>query len=189
MAQRSLYGAAPVAPFLKKTYDMVNDAATDHIISWTPNGASFTVKSTETLSKELLPRHFRHNNFSSFVRQLNTYRFQKIDPDSWTFKNEYFVRGRPDQLGLIVRKTTDGQKTKGGGKAPASTWAANSPPTRTLLVSAAILIDPSTKKVLLAERPKGYVSSPPLPGSQCLLAVSPASFCRSLRVQGTQRNV
>lgn len=120
MAQRSPFGAAPVAPFIIKTYDMVNDAATDHIISWTPDGASFTVKSTETFSKELLPRHFKHNNFSSFVRQLNTYRFRKIDPESWTFKNEYFVRGRPDQLSLIVRKTTDGPKAKGGGRAPAS---------------------------------------------------------------------
>ena len=120
MAQRSPFGAAPVAPFIIKTYEMVNDPATDHIISWTPDGASFTVTSTETFSKELLPRHFKHNNFSSFVRQLNTYRFRKIDPESWTFKNEYFVRGRPDQLGLIVRKTTDGPKAKGGGKSPAS---------------------------------------------------------------------
>lgn len=120
MAQRSPFGAAPVAPFIIKTYEMVNDPATDHIISWTPDGASFTVTSTETFSKELLPRHFKHNNFSSFVRQLNTYRFRKIDPESWTFKNEYFVRGQPDQLGLIVRKTTDGPKAKGGGKSPAS---------------------------------------------------------------------
>ncbi len=120
MAQRSPFGAAPVAPFIIKTYDMVNDAATDHIISWTSDGTSFTVKSTETFSKELLPLHFKHNNFSSFVRQLNTYRFRKIDPESWTFKNEYFVRGRPDQLSLIVRKTTEGQKAKGGSKAPAA---------------------------------------------------------------------
>ena len=120
MAPRTAFGATPVAPFITKTYEMVNDPATDDIISWTPDGASFTVKSTETFSKELLPLHFKHNNFSSFVRQLNTYRFRKIDPDSWTFKNDYFVRGRPDQLGLIVRKTSEGLKTKGGSKAATS---------------------------------------------------------------------
>jgi 8-oxo-dGTP diphosphatase len=42
--------------------------------------------------------------------------------------------------------------------AQAAGAATTKPPTRTLLVSAAILIDASTKKVLLAERPKGCVS-------------------------------
>ena len=60
-------------PFLTKTYDMVDDPTTNHIVSWNKGGASFVVWDPHSFSTNLLPRHFKHNNFSSFVRQLNTY--------------------------------------------------------------------------------------------------------------------
>lgn len=60
-------------PFLTKTYDAVEDPTTSHIVSWNRGGASFVVWDPHAFSRDLLPRYFKHNNFSSFVRQLNTY--------------------------------------------------------------------------------------------------------------------
>lgn len=60
-------------PFLSKTYDMVDDPATNSIVSWSPTNNSFVVWNPPEFARDLLPKYFKHNNFSSFVRQLNTY--------------------------------------------------------------------------------------------------------------------
>lgn len=61
------------APFLTKTYQLVDDGNTDQIVSWNQTGETFIVWKTAEFAKDLLPTYFKHNNFSSFVRQLNTY--------------------------------------------------------------------------------------------------------------------
>ncbi|XP_009367059.2 heat shock factor protein HSF24 [Pyrus x bretschneideri] len=99
MAQRSV-----PAPFLTKTYLLVDDPSLDDVISWNESGTTFVVWKTVDFARDLLPKYFKHNNFSSFVRQLNTYGFRKTVPDKWEFANENFQRGQKELLSEIRRR-------------------------------------------------------------------------------------
>jgi len=37
-----------------------------------------TLSQNEKFTKHILPKHFKHSNFASFVRQLNKYDFHKV---------------------------------------------------------------------------------------------------------------
>mmetsp|Transcript_38906 Transcript_38906/g.81670 ORF Transcript_38906/g.81670 Transcript_38906/m.81670 type:complete len:412 (+) Transcript_38906:172-1407(+) len=110
-------------PFLTKLYKMVDEPETDSIVSWTPAGDALVVHDDERFAQQLLPLHFKHNNFSSFVRQLNTYGFSKVDPDRWIFAHLHFRRDARESINLIQRKSS--HRPSASAATAVSTSAAN----------------------------------------------------------------
>ncbi|XP_031253499.1 heat stress transcription factor B-3 [Pistacia vera] len=101
-------------PFLLKTYMLIEDPATDDVVSWNGDGTGFVVWQPAEFARDLLPTLFKHSNFSSFVRQLNTYGFRKVATGRWEFCNDMFRKGERELLCNIRRRKAWTNKQQNG---------------------------------------------------------------------------
>ncbi|KAJ3412730.1 hypothetical protein HDV05_000300 [Chytridiales sp. JEL 0842] len=102
--------------FISKLYTMLEDTTVHELICWDPSGLAFIVHNPIDFARIVLPQYFKHNNFASFVRQLNMYGFHKVNTegyaksvssaDVWEFKHEDFRRGELALLQNIKRKAS-----------------------------------------------------------------------------------
>ncbi|KAE8260638.1 hypothetical protein A4X13_0g234 [Tilletia indica] len=104
--------------FLNKLRSMLDDKNNEDLIKWAPDGKSFFVPNHIRFGDTLLPRYFKHRNFSSFVRQLNMYGFHKVphlqqgaldaeqaaQSELWEFTNDLFTRDEPELTAQVQRK-------------------------------------------------------------------------------------
>ncbi|KAJ7616935.1 HSF-type DNA-binding-domain-containing protein [Mycena polygramma] len=140
--------STPPTDFVKKLYMILEDKKNHDIISWGPNGDRFTVKNPTEFANSVLPRAFKHSNFSSFVRQLNKYDFHKLkslddDPynnGAWTFKHRCFRAGDRMALQSIKRKLP-GRRRSGAHQLSSKTFdsADSASPTLTMRTDLASL--------------------------------------------------
>ncbi|KAL4892067.1 hypothetical protein BDV59DRAFT_57158 [Aspergillus ambiguus] len=118
-----------IPPFVQKLSSFLDESKNTDLIRWSDDGNSFIVLDEDEFAKTLIPELFKHNNYASFVRQLNMYGFHKkvgLSDNSMRaserknkspseYANPYFKRGHPDLLWLIQKpKNTAGQGSKSG---------------------------------------------------------------------------
>ncbi|GAA5903994.1 uncharacterized protein JCM6883_002049 [Sporobolomyces salmoneus] len=129
--------------FVKKLYRMLEDGQFNDTVSWGYHGDTFVVKDMNQFTTHILPLHFKHSNFASFVRQLNKYDFHKVKQaeeggptygeNTWEFKHPNFRMDMKDNLENIKRKTPAAKKQAtgagrgrgGGGGASAAPASGN----------------------------------------------------------------
>ncbi|OQS00028.1 HSF-type DNA-binding [Thraustotheca clavata] len=104
--------SAPI--FLQKTFRMFQEAPPD-VATWNQDGTTIRIHVPHQFATSVLPRYFKHNNFLSFVRQLNFYGFRKCkstagaskeDSEWWEFHHDKFSREEPHLMQEIRRKST-----------------------------------------------------------------------------------
>ena len=92
--------------FLLQLYQILEDDNYKDIIHWGENGKYFVIENVHDFTEKILPKYYNHNNYSSFVRQLNMYDFhkKKTNSDKHTFQHSKFIKGQKELIKTILRK-------------------------------------------------------------------------------------
>ncbi|KAI8334290.1 HSF-type DNA-binding-domain-containing protein [Chlamydoabsidia padenii] len=106
-----------LSPFIKKMWTIMSDNTLESIIHWTEQGTVVCIVDSISFCKTVLPQYFKHNNWHSFVRQLNLYGFRKVyhfnisidyvagrQESIRQFKHQHFYKTGEHDLVLIHRK-------------------------------------------------------------------------------------
>lgn len=118
-----------IPPFVQKLSSFLKDPAKEGLIRWSRKGDSFIVIDEDEFARTLIPELFKHNNYASFVRQLNMYGFHKQvalsdgsmkagerkNKSPSEYSNPYFQRDRPNLLWLIQKPKNAPMKGTGKG--------------------------------------------------------------------------
>ena len=92
--------------FLLQLYSILEEDKYKDIIHWGDNGKYFVIENVHDFTEKILPKYYNHNNYSSFVRQLNMYDFhkKKTNSDGHTFQHSKFIKGQKELIKTIFRK-------------------------------------------------------------------------------------
>ena len=92
--------------FLMQLYQILEDKNNEKIIHWGNDGKYFIIENLYDFTEKILPKYYNHNNYASFVRQLNKYNFHKlkITPIENAFQNSLFIKGQKNIISNILKK-------------------------------------------------------------------------------------
>ncbi|RCH92653.1 hypothetical protein CU098_009976, partial [Rhizopus stolonifer] len=102
----------PLSSFLRKLWAIISDPVHEDDMHWVHSGQVMCIPNASLFTQKMLPALLNHNNFQSFVRQLNLYGFRKVlteetrtNKTAWHFKHPNFQRDYPHKLHDIKRRS------------------------------------------------------------------------------------
>ena len=93
--------------FLTKLYTILSDTTYDEIIHWDNDGKRVIICDVINLCNIVLPKFYKHRNYSSFVRQLNMYGFHKSKgklKNGEGYEHEKFIANITNEEILKIQK-------------------------------------------------------------------------------------
>ena len=98
--------------FLEKLFGILKSKRYKKIISWNNDGTNIAIFNPSKFSSIILPKICRHNNYETFVRELNMYGFRKINKilnsEPEKFYNKNFRKDKKEEdIRKIRRKVTE----------------------------------------------------------------------------------
>ena len=95
--------------FLSKLHDILSDNNYNEIIHWDTDGRRIIICDVNNLCNVVLPKFYKHHNYSSFVRQLNMYGFHKskgLITNGERYEHESFNKNSSkDEINQIIRQS------------------------------------------------------------------------------------
>ncbi len=64
--------------FVASLYSLSTRTDISDVFHWSDDGTAFWTSNMEIFARQILPAHFAHSNYASFVRQLNFYGMQTL---------------------------------------------------------------------------------------------------------------
>jgi len=105
--------------FVRNLYEMTINSENAAAVGFSADGYCLEVRDCKFLSAVVLKKYFKHNNVSSFIRQLNNYGFKTVpvvmnSKIAHCFAHEFFQRDRLDLLECVKRRASASDSQKAG---------------------------------------------------------------------------
>ena len=102
--------------FLSRLFDILSNSNYNSVISWDEEGKKVVIYDVTKLCKDILPKFYKHRNYSSFIRQLNLYGFHKykgIIDNLEIYEHEAFNKNiTKEQIRQVTKKARHNQMVK-----------------------------------------------------------------------------